>query len=75
MDRPTVSICWLQDGARFEEQEGEHWIPMRASQTGLIVHVPDRRYCGCMAAWRGDSGRKVRVAASDLFDAVTVEAR
>lgn len=75
MDRSTITICWLQDGARFEEREGERWIPMRTSHNGLTVHVPDRRYCGCMDAWRSDTGCKVRVAASDLFDTVTVEAR
>jgi hypothetical protein len=75
MDRPTTSICWLQDGARFEEREGERWIPMRASHNGLTVHVVDRRYTGTMIAGRGDTGTVVRVAASDLFDVVTVEAR
>jgi hypothetical protein len=79
MDCPTLSICWLQDGARFEELETcgprAAWVPLRTGHNGLTVHVQDRHHCGCMTAWRGDTGKKVRVCASDLFDVVTVEAR
>lgn len=72
---PTTAICWLQEGARFEAREGEHWIPMRTGDRGLTVHIPNRAYCGCMVGWRGDTGQQVRVAASDTFDVVTVAAR
>lgn len=78
MDRPVTTVCWLQEGARFEQFESGGrfgaWVPMR-TPNGVTVHVADRRYCGCQLGWRGDTGAKVRVASSDLFDVVTVAAR
>lgn len=70
-----TAVCWVRDVARFEEREGEHWIPMRASQSGFTVHLEQRRYSGCLTGYRGDTGRTVRVGAADLFDVITVEAR